>query len=297
MHILLLAVRSLVYYLRMNVVLALGVAAATAVLVGALLVGDSVKGSLRELTIDRLGRIDELLVVERFFRNELVSELAASPGFQDDYERAVGVVFFPNGTAERRGESGTLRSSNVLVVGSEGSSFWDFDTTGTRPQKTPALGEVILNRPLADELHAEIGDTVTLRLPKPEDIPADSPLGEKTDLIRNLPGLKVVDIVAAKGLGRFALARARCNRTMRTCRSNSCRTRCDRRDESTQFWWLARMRQRHRMNKPAKLWHRHCVLPSTIWDWRSSGLGWLFPTAMRASHKPCLITSASAANA
>ncbi len=199
------ALRSLTYYGRMNLALALGVAAATAVLVGALLVGDSVKGSSRKLTVDRLGRIDELLVVDRFFRQELVDQLTNSPQFQQNYERAAGVVLLVQGTAERRQDANRQRASNVTVLGSDGSAFWDFDTTGTRPQRLPAVGEVVLNQPLAEELQAKIGDEITLRLPKPDDIPADSPLGEKTDRIRNLPGLKVVDIVEATGLGGFAL--------------------------------------------------------------------------------------------
>ena len=60
--------------------------------------------------------------------------------------------------------------------------------TGRRDRQATRSGEVVLNRQLADELDAQVGDTVTLRLPKPEDIPADSPLGEKTDRIRSLPG-------------------------------------------------------------------------------------------------------------
>ncbi len=165
------ALRSLTYYGRMNLALALGVAAATAVLVGALLVGDSVKGSLRQLTVGRLGRIDELMVVDRFFRSELVHELSGEAAFQQHYDRALGVILFAQGTAERRGDDATQRSSNVLVLGSEGSSFWDCDVTDTRPLRLPEPGQVVLNRTLADELQARIGDTVTLRLPKPEDIP------------------------------------------------------------------------------------------------------------------------------
>ena len=41
---------------------------ATAVLTGALLVGDSVRGSLKHLALDRLGGIDYVLVTPRFFR-------------------------------------------------------------------------------------------------------------------------------------------------------------------------------------------------------------------------------------
>ncbi len=48
-------------------------AVATAVLTGALMVGDSVRGSLRDLALERLGRVDHAMVATRFFD-------AASPG-------------------------------------------------------------------------------------------------------------------------------------------------------------------------------------------------------------------------
>ena len=53
--------KSLRHHWRIHLAVALGVAAATAVLTGALVIGDSVRGSLRHLVLDRLGRIDELL--------------------------------------------------------------------------------------------------------------------------------------------------------------------------------------------------------------------------------------------
>ena len=59
--------RSLIYFWRIQLAVLLGAAVATAVLTGALLVGDSVRGSLRDLTLDRLGRIDYALASERFF--------------------------------------------------------------------------------------------------------------------------------------------------------------------------------------------------------------------------------------
>ena len=56
--------RSLAFHWRMHLAVALGVAAATAVLTGALLVGDSVRGSLRHLALDRLGKIEQILVTD-----------------------------------------------------------------------------------------------------------------------------------------------------------------------------------------------------------------------------------------
>ena len=46
-----LVIRSATYHWRTNIAVSLGVAAAVAVLGGALLVGDSVRGSLRDLVL------------------------------------------------------------------------------------------------------------------------------------------------------------------------------------------------------------------------------------------------------
>ena len=69
--------RSLRHHWRINLAVALGVSAATAVLTGALLIGDSTRGSLRQLTLDRLGSIDEVLITDRFFRQEMAAQIAS----------------------------------------------------------------------------------------------------------------------------------------------------------------------------------------------------------------------------
>ncbi|HND53307.1 MAG TPA: hypothetical protein PLV92_12945, partial [Pirellulaceae bacterium] len=196
----------------MHFAVALGVAAATAVLTGALIVGDSVRGSLARLVLDRLGRIDDQLVADRFFRVALKDELASRSEFAWDYERAAAALLIPGGTVERSGggdsagdgESGARRAGGVLVLG-VAPDFWEFGSDGPRPRVSPGDDEIVLNEPLAADLGAKIGDTVLLRLPKSNDVPADSPLGRKTDRIRTLADLKVVDIIPASGLGRFSL--------------------------------------------------------------------------------------------
>ena len=57
-----LVVRGLTHYWRSNVAVVTGVATAVAVLAGALLVGDSVRGSLSDLVVQRLGRTDQVVV-------------------------------------------------------------------------------------------------------------------------------------------------------------------------------------------------------------------------------------------
>src|SRR5262245_8450491 len=108
-------VASLAHYWRTSLAVALGVATATAVLTGALLVGDSVRGSLRHLTLDRLGRIDEALVVDRFFREELATHLALQPNFGKLFSSAQPVILFPSATVQTQGSR--RLASGVSVIG------------------------------------------------------------------------------------------------------------------------------------------------------------------------------------
>ncbi len=197
--------RNLAYHWRINATVALGVAAATAVLTGALLVGDSMRGSLRQLTLDRLGRIDAVLVTDRFFRPQLADELAASAEFKQHFAEALSTILV-QGTVERRPDSADAsqhraRASHVTVLGCD-QRLWELDSK--EPSRRPARGEVVLNAKLAADLSAKIGDTVILRIGESSDIPADSPLGRKTETTRSRP-LTVVGFVSSSPLGRFSL--------------------------------------------------------------------------------------------
>ena len=191
------------YHWRIHVAVALGVLAATAVLTGALAVGDSVRYSLRRLALDRLGRIDEVLVVDRFLRQELAGELASQPKFKEHFASATPAILFPSATAESAGEKRRL-AANVQVLGVE-PAFWDLSVGHSRPKQSPADGEVILNAPLASELNVKVGDSLVLRFGKADQVPADSPLGRRSGQVASLPELKISEIIPAEGLGRFSL--------------------------------------------------------------------------------------------
>ena len=90
---------SLRHYRRIHLAVALGVAVATAVLTGALLVGDSVRGSLRDLTLQRLGTIDSAIVAPHMFRAELASEVAGDAAFKKYFSSAQPAILL-NGTLQ-----------------------------------------------------------------------------------------------------------------------------------------------------------------------------------------------------
>src|ERR1044071_2170490 len=74
-----LVIRSLVFHARSHLGVLLGTVVGSAALVGALVVGDSVRGSLRELALLRLGEVETALVGgDRFFRDELANWLSSN---------------------------------------------------------------------------------------------------------------------------------------------------------------------------------------------------------------------------
>jgi putative ABC transport system permease protein len=142
--------RSLVYHRRIHFAVALGVATATAVLTGALLVGDSVRGSLRHLTLDRLGRIDAVLVTPRFFRAALADEVSA---YRDSKRPETRIETQPaillQATLARGSGANRTTAGQVTVIGCD-ERFWEFEPDMSLPRPKIAAGEIVINQPLAE---------------------------------------------------------------------------------------------------------------------------------------------------
>ncbi len=196
-------VASLRHYRRIHLAVALGVAVATAVLTGALLVGDSMRGSLRDLTLQRLGRIDSAIVAGQMFRAELANEVAVDAGFKKYFSSAQPAILL-NGTLQAGNRADARRATAVAVIGCE-PQFWSLGEGG--PTTALADDEVAITEPLANELGVAVGDSVLLQIPIAGAIPADSPLGakqlEKTSRSRRF---KVGAILPPVGLARFGIA-------------------------------------------------------------------------------------------
>jgi ABC-type lipoprotein release transport system permease subunit len=189
-----LVLRSLVYYWRTNVAVVAGVATAVAVLAGALLVGDSVRGSLRDLVLERLGRTDRAIASAGFFREALADDVrATAPAVQ----QAVPLVVLPGLVSE---QTSGRRAGQVRIYGVD-DRFWRFHG---RNVQGPAAGEAFLSPALAGELGAGVDGTVLVRVEKPSAIPLESLHARKDDLARALR-FTVRGILAPSELGEFSL--------------------------------------------------------------------------------------------
>lgn len=183
---------------RISAAVALGVATATAVIVGALLVGDSMRGSLKDLTIERLGRTESMIAPGAFFPFEGVVAGGEST--------TAAMIFFPTGSVETRTDDGDLRrAGSVQIIGGD-ETFWALDSSGVRPATFPSDDGVVLNASAAAELGVVVGSEVTVRLPSEQAVPADSPLGRRDIRGEGLPRMKVLDIIPDRGLGRFSIS-------------------------------------------------------------------------------------------
>ena len=114
--------RSLRHYWQTHLAVVAGVAAAVTVLSGALLVGASVRGSLRDLVLQRLGRTDLVVVTTEFFRAGLAEAIREDPAFAADFESVVPMVAV-QGVATEQGSG--RRASRVQVYGVD-DRFWRF---------------------------------------------------------------------------------------------------------------------------------------------------------------------------
>ncbi|MCA9045161.1 MAG: ABC transporter permease, partial [Planctomycetaceae bacterium] len=187
---------NLLYYWRTNLAVLLGVAAATAVIGGALVVGDSVRESLKQMSLDRLGKIDHLLTGPRFFTEELANSLG------DD---AKNVTFAPaivmQGTVEY-GETreSAVRAGHIQVYGVDERS-WDLLEHGSI--SAPQSGEIVLNERVASQLNLEVGKSITLIVEIPASIPRDALLGDREETVTAID-LTVSGIATEdSGLGRL----------------------------------------------------------------------------------------------
>src|SRR5580765_7893899 len=180
--------RNLAYFWRTNIAVVLGVATAVAVLAGALVVGDSVRASLRDLVLNRLGRTDIVISGANFFRENLGDELSRGERFTT----CPLVVFEGLVTHEASGR----RASAVQVYGVD-ERFWQFH--GVAAPELPAMSVA-----LAEELASKPGDVLLLRVEKPSVIPLESLHSRKEDAGRTLR-FTAREALAAPALGEFSL--------------------------------------------------------------------------------------------
>jgi putative ABC transport system permease protein len=193
--------RALLYYRRTNAAVVLGVATAVAVLSGALLVGDSVRGSLRDLVLGRLGRADQIVLSTGFFRDTLAEELGNDAAFSKAFTAIAPMIVVEGVVGD---QTSGRRVARVAVYGVD-ERFWRFHGVAVADWTSAAeRREALVSAALAKDIGATAGRAVLVRVARPSAVPIESLQGRKDDLGRTLR-LSVRAIIGRADLGEFSL--------------------------------------------------------------------------------------------
>ena len=189
-----LILKSAWFYRKLNLMIILGIALSTAILVGALIIGDSVKYSLQQITVQRLGKTSQVITAgERLFRQQLATELAEKTGTE------TAALLRANGFGVIDG--GDLRINQLAV--------WGVDATIGNFANYPELfqlqnNEVAINENLASLSGLKVGDEFLLRVDKLNTFPANTPFVSEKEASVSFR-VSVARILKPDELGNFNL--------------------------------------------------------------------------------------------
>jgi len=193
MSLITLILRNLKYYRNSYLGILAGAVISTAVLTGALVVGDSVRYSLGQLTDIRLGKTRFAIQSgDRFFRQQLAADL------EKQTKSPVAPVLQLEGIALNTDKNTRINLVEVLGVDDTFMELWN------STEKHPGEDDAILSRNTAEKLNLNPGDEFLLKIRKRSGASENAPfVSEKEPLV--VFRLKVGAIADDNHMGKFSL--------------------------------------------------------------------------------------------
>lgn len=185
--------KSLWHYKRQHITVLIGTIISTAIITGALIVGDSVKYSLKSLVSARLGNIDIAMPSgDRYVRFNLASDIRKQLNINaSSILASQGITINPDN--KRR-----VNSTNIWGID---TTFWK--VTGKTPVKLKN-NEAIVSQNTAKKLNVRLNDHLLIRIRPSGFIPVNAPFSseeEGTKAIR----VKIAAIANDNQMARFSL--------------------------------------------------------------------------------------------
>lgn len=189
-----LVVRSFGYFLPGNLATSVGLAIATAVVCGAMIIGDSLTKSLEQIVDHRLGMITHTITAgDRIFTESMGRSIDSNPGM------AATTVLQTEAVVTVQGSQ--LRANQVNIYGI--TDCFPKLTEGLGNTPLPKDNELIINQYLAGALQVDTGDYLLVRMKRIGAIPANTPLVSDADqtITRRV---RISAIVDQESMGNFS---------------------------------------------------------------------------------------------
>ena len=185
--------KSIWFFRKQHLAVLLGTVISTAVLTGALIIGDSVKLSLQRLVDIRLGEVKYAMQTgDRFVRSYLANDIS------NQLNTRCTPLLNLTGVAINPETNNRINSINVLGVQ---PGFWSFSKN-----LLPDISEdcAIISENVAERLNLKAGDEFIIRVENADVIPINAPFARDSKPSIVL-GLRVKTIAGDDQLGRFSL--------------------------------------------------------------------------------------------
>ncbi len=189
-----LILQSIKFFKNLNFGIVLGLALGTAILTGALVVGDSVRYSLEQIVQQRLGKTSQVITAgERLFSKQL------STGISRQINTETTALLRTNGFGVIDGGASRV---NQLAIWGVDPAFGNFGNTPEAYQLKD--NQVAINEHLAQIAGLKIGTEFQLRINKLNTFPANTPFVSVSENSVSVL-VKIVRILKANELGNFRL--------------------------------------------------------------------------------------------
>ena len=193
MNFIRLIIRDFQHYRKAFLAILAGTLVSTAVLTGALMLGDSVKFSLERLTDVRLGKIRYALRADgRYFRKGLADDLCRKTG------GIIAPVMISEGIAINTENKKRVNRIQLLGIDGRFTRLWD------KPDACPDANTAVISRNTAEKLQLKPGDDILLRVSKQGMAPANAPFVAEKSPMAALR-FRVKAIADDEQMGRFSL--------------------------------------------------------------------------------------------
>ncbi len=195
MNILNLIKKSLWFYRRTHLSILLGAIITTAILTGALIIGDSIRYSLKRIALLRLGKTEyAIMSKDRFFRTNLARDIG------NDLNIITAPILKVQGIAINNANQ--IRENKVQVLGVN-QNFWKIGNTANIFENIKQ-DEALINERLAAKLKISVDDELLIRIEKINYLPADVPFSSR-DNQSVAVRIKIKKITSDNEFGRFNL--------------------------------------------------------------------------------------------
>ena len=190
-------IRSLVHYWPTQLAIIGGVAVSVATLAGALLVGDSVRSSLKALVLERLGKTHTAVTASMPFPEDLARRLQAHPGFSQTFGGVCPLMLAEGAVVH----AGTRRLAARVQVYGVDERFWAFHE---RPSEPLERRSALLSPELARELDWKEGDSLLVTLQQQAATPAETLHGRRDSSGTTLR-VRGSRVLRPENLGEFSI--------------------------------------------------------------------------------------------